>query len=1142
MEINLNNQQKKILNKGLNIKLALTANENMDVNMFTFAQYENDGTFNIMKLPKDTTLYHGSWSLVDNLIYMPFGRNFEENLRNEPPIAYIGNKAEKFWEELGNKGYIQPAWLSFLDIAKLYNLQKPIGMERSPNTCSYPKTVNIFGTDVEATSCILALKALKTNKIVLLEDVFNIVKIIYIIKTLTPDDWEKITENLTRLGINNNPGYMVVNNEGSLTRALELVLWGPIDRNDGQLPNGIDGISYEGQYEPRVKFSDIYPKQEEGDGKNRFGRDLFWEGKTNFSRASDTNIKIPFNRTSYHYYDIPCAYVLCWIINNKTPNKYDGMGNTFSKRIVHDPTQDPIWPPEIFFCNPFGSLIRDYENPIDWQYQEYLTLPPKLRDYFINVDKKVIKDYKSFKGDLLDITTWSALITEKLMVPVWKKEFQNQIREEFTIDKNSIKYFNRILIPEQITDSSIFIGIISSFFLSNILQYYCNNLCELYSTDSQDLWFDIIPLGTIISINPGIINEIIEGLTDVRLKTSIKSIPENILVNDINLIIFMATKILSGYSNSNFENILQELLNIFTLFSYSLNDNKTDMTSENKIYIFITTFNMASLVAFSFVLQSMGPRLVKNELTNYKSIIFKFLINRSSKYPGRTDVLNNSIIKKFIKYQTILYDKIDEFASRSTKLFIDFERSDIFEYTLDHPNIFSETLFNLYDEFLLNSVIVDWDFSTLLDIYYKSGLSQENLMGFGESAKSKNLPDDGENYMKLLIFSEILESKLRQAFTQVYRTPTVLQNQLIKLDLPDSINNFLKTEIGNISFELSQALIFYSPLFEKVNLEMNKYLYEIPDLEKLSGSDQEQLLVTLNITKNIYSIVCNNYGMVGYPLLISNPPRFNHNILNWLRSLWFVNKFLLESSVIANNSLNNKDIILIQLGTFLMSSGRVNESAQEIRLPYSIIKRIFDIDVSITGDKDTYINVHLLRLISACIAKDILYYIDGTNGYLSQSSKYYKYLILSLIIPPGNPNFTNFPEDFQEFSKIISIGHYLDHCRPTTGFSQLDTEVEGLTNQADPKGAKWLEEILSKYKLTRTWSETKTKYLQYQREILERSGFNIYQYDLDKNSETDYTDQYRCKKLWDRSDPVSQKFIDLSTNFEDAWSTIVMKI
>ena len=756
----------------------------------------------------------------------------------------------------------------------------------------------------------------------------------------------------------------------------------------------------------------------------------------------------------------------------------------------------------------------------------------------------MIKDYERFKGDLLDITTWSALITEKLMVPVWKKEFKNQIREEFTIDENSIKYFNRILIPEQITDSYIFIGIISSFFLSNRLQYYCNNLCELYSTDPQDVWFNIMSLGTIISINPGIINEIIEGLTDVRLKTSIKeSIPDNILVNNINLIIFMATKILSGYSTPNFENILQELLNIFTLFSYSLNDKKTDMTSEKKIYIFITAFNMASLVAFSFVLQSMGPRLVKNELTNYKSIIFKFLINRSSKYPGRTDVINNSIIQKFIKYQNILYVKIDEFALRSTKLFIDFERSDIFDYTLDHPNIFEDTLFNLYDEFLLNSVIVDWDFPTLIDIYYKSGLSQETLVGFSESSKSKNLLDDSrKNYMKLLIFREILESKLREVFRQVYTTPAVLKNQLIKIDLPDSINIFLKTEIGNIAFELSQALVFYSPLFQKVNLEMNKYLYEIPDLETLSGSNQEQLLVTLNITKTIYSILCNNYGMVGYPLLISNPPRFNHNILNWLRSLWFVNKFLLESSVIANNSLNNKDIILIQLGTFLISSGRINESDQKITLPYNIIKRIFDIDVPITGGEDIYINVNLLRLISACIAKDILLYIDGTKGYLSQSSKYYKYLILSLIVPIENPNFTNFPEDFQEFSKIISIGHYLDHCRPTTGYSQLDTKVEGLTNKDDPKGVKWLEEILSKYKLTRTWSETKTKYLQYQREILERSGFNIYQYDLDKNSETEYTDQYRCKRLWDRSNPVSQKFIDLSTNFEDAWSTIVMKI
>lgn len=1146
MEISLNDQQKEELRKGFDVNLRITPTRTMEVNMFTFAKYENDGVFNIMKLPENSTLYHGSWSLVDNLVYMPFGRNFDQNLRNAP-MAIVSDKSEKFWEELGEKGKIQPAWLSFLNIAMIYNQGGEIKPQYlkdrgAPDTCSINKQVNILGKIINTTSCILVFKLLKTNKIVLLEDVFNIQKLRYLISTLTNADWNEIRDNLRRNNITSQQEYMDINNNNDLITALELVLWGPIDRNDGILGNGRNGQDYEGQYEPRVKFSDIRPEQEQGDGKNRFGRDLIWIGRKNFAPPGSPEIKIPFNRTSYYYYDIPCAYVLCWIINNKTPNNYDGMGNTYSERVIYDPGQNPIWPPEIFFCNAFGSLVRDYENPIDWQYQQYLNLSPKLRDYIINIDKKVITDYKNFKGDLLDITTWTALITERIMINHWRQQYQNDIIQRFDTNRHTNKYFTKILPRTQISDRKIFIGIISSFFLSNMLQYYCDNMCNLNSKNDKDLWFVQESLGTIISIDPAIINEIIQGLRDVRFQTNI--ISQDNLINNINLIIYMVTKILSNYillvdSRTTIPNVLQELLQIFTRFSYSPTDGNdpTTLYSTQKIDTFIRTFNLASLVSFSFVLQRFGPQVIKNnDLTNYNSNIFNFLRNRSYKYPGRTDNQCDQNIRDFIYYQNLLYDQIDKLTDRSSHIFKKFQTSDIITSTLDHPNIFEQKIKIICDNLIWNKpVVVDWNLGQLKNTFLQLGGSQK-LIDWVED--KSNIPSiEPENYKKLFMLLKILELKIPQTLTKRSSINTNLgtySNISIDIPYPSNIG-----DIGNILSELLQAYFYYSPLFEKVNLEMHKYLFVSLNLNTISGDNKHQLLTILNVTKNIYSIICNNYGMKGYPLLIANPPRFNHNILNWLRSLWFVNKFLLESSVIENNSLTNTDIVLIQLGTFLKSSGRVNESNTLMTMKYSQIKNILDIDVPITGDQDPTINAHVLKFISACIAKDILHYIGSLD---LNTSPYYKYLVLSLIITPTDSHFKNFPEDFQEFAKITSIGHYLDHCRPTTGFSQLDSEVEGSTGVNDPKGPKWLKEILNKYKLTRKWSETKREYLQYQREILERSGYNIYEPDRNKNSVTDYDTQYRCRNLWDRSGSISQKFVDLSTNFEDAWSTIVMDL
>ena len=138
-------------------------------NLFQLAEYYNDGIFNIMKLPKGVSLYHGSYNLANYLVFMPLGRTYFDTLyANGPSLqnlldnGIVFQKSEKFWEEISSYGNPAPAWLSFLSTANLYSMDRAGELGR-PVDCNDNKVVDLGGENLEVKKCVLAFETQNLN-------------------------------------------------------------------------------------------------------------------------------------------------------------------------------------------------------------------------------------------------------------------------------------------------------------------------------------------------------------------------------------------------------------------------------------------------------------------------------------------------------------------------------------------------------------------------------------------------------------------------------------------------------------------------------------------------------------------------------------------------------------------------------------------------------------------------------------------------------------------------------------------------------------------------------------------------------------------------------------------------------------------
>jgi len=1070
-------------------------------NLFQLAEYYNDGIFNIMKLPKGVSLYHGSYNLANYLVFMPLGRTYFDTLyANGPSLqnlldnGIVFQKSEKFWEEISSYGNPAPAWLSFLSTANLYSMDRAGELGR-PVDCNDNKVVDLGGENLEVKKCVLAFETMREIKTVLLEDVLNITKILQYIEILTVAQWAELVGVLNPTEVA-RPNALRIRDRASFRRGISLMLFGPVSTDN--LPNALT---------QRINFDDlaVRPLATKID---KFG--------TNFEFYNrHTNATVDFTRISMFEYDITTSVALCWLINTVVRhNAYDGMGNSWAYKMEAannlaykaalgldlPPPADEVMTdaerqrriaaseianlhhPEFFFCNASACLKRNYKNPVDWQYQNYINYPPLTRNHFKSIDKAVF-NYKTYKGDLIDISVWSGLITEALLRP-YRAKFTNVPPAQMAI----ITHLADIL---RTGNRDVQICTLASFFITDKLKYYyCSDDNCVLPLNAQNLGIIDYNLNTSDSISIDLFEEIrANSIANVGL--------ERANYHKLITVINMAMIILKGENDT-----AEKLLGLFYMTIYQLGTDKDSYNRKDYVDPYKLLVRMASLVAISFILQRLGPMVLKvDRLSNFESEFFSFLKNRSQRYPGKPEAHTIAAL-------VTICDIVAGLVADVSALTDTFPQDMLDKAIQDNDNLFNNTMFcdTLYQFHNGNQAAYRGDrrwVARAIKANRDAVVTRVNAGEPGDQATVKlgdvfdNMPD---NFWKVLTLAE-------------YYCPLMSH---LELSLKKNYKAFT-------SFRLSQVL---------------------QRQEDYTGI----IHTVLDLTKPVYEIIFKEYVSHGYPILITNPPRLNHNILNLLRSLYFTNIFLEESSFAENKSLEPIDIFCIQLCSFLKSSGRLNEDGGEVnlhRFSVATLRRIFQIpNDNLIADEAIEFELNPLRIVTMCIGKTILESIVTTEIH---TSRYYNYFILALGIAPSDPGVDQFNPEFQEFTRLISLGHYLDHCRPTTGFSQLDTEDAG-----NGRGPLWLKQLLDENKLTRTWLDTKKMFHKYQIQELEKSGFERSGNAIPPITESN---QYRCgftfrsyqQKLVGTAAPadpnifvLTDRFMQLSNNFSFAWETLVV--
>ena len=411
-----------------------------------------------MRLPKGVNLYHGSFGLAEALVFMPLGRQYFDTLKERGPSLndLLGNgivfkETEKFWEEISSYGNPGPAWISFVATANIYSQDRE-GI-KGPIDCNEDKWVRMEGQDIKVKKCVLAFETMREINTVLLEDVLNISKILQYIEILTRAQWDEL-ETVLLPTEQANPIYLRIRNRNDFRKGISLMIFGPVD-------------DYHNILTPRKNFNDIGVRPL-AEGIDKFGGNFEF-----YNRRTDA-ATIHFNRISMFNYDITTSIALCWLINQIKPNAYDGMGNSWAYKtdIVREPAYRAAignpseWHhPEFFFCNASACLKRAYNNPADWQFQNYIDFPPLTRKHFKSIDKAIL-NYKTYKGDLIDISIWSGLITEALF---------KGYRRKFTVPAAQMGVIEYVL--NEISDvRDITVCILASFFITDKLKYfYCTD-------------------------------------------------------------------------------------------------------------------------------------------------------------------------------------------------------------------------------------------------------------------------------------------------------------------------------------------------------------------------------------------------------------------------------------------------------------------------------------------------------------------------------------------------------------------------------------------------------------------------------------------------------------------------------------------
>lgn len=362
-------------------------------------------------------------------------------------------------------------------------------------------------------------------------------------------------------------------------------------------------------------------------------------------------------------------------------------------------------------------------------------------------------------------------------------------------------------------------------------------------------------------------------------------------------------------------------------------------------------------------------------------------------------------------------------------------------------------------------------------------------------------------------------------------------------------------EIYDIKSEIIDSALLYEPYVNNIakfmltHLPENKYT-----IRPMSGNKREDIIYILKIIKPILHIIFEQYSTKRYPSEedTGKLPRINHNGLNHLRSVYFCAFVLLNTTFIEDKKLNSSELFLILLCSYFVSIGRIDESTgDETIIMYKDFVNVFKVKGAYNIDypyfPHQYISMAILNVVLKCVSQK--FNIDESGKLKMQNILQIATMIPKLLLKSSDATSETLKEII-DYCSIISIGHYFDHCRPTTSFSQLDTQILsdddlGPNPSFDTsRGARWIQNFLIKFSCIKgsRWEDIKEIYYPRIFETLKDSGYNPRNESTIELVPMVNAIGNRCDKIFghESSDTFeySKIFESLSKNFTDAWDVI----
>ena len=494
-----------------------------------------------------------------------------------------------------------------------------------------------------------------------------------------------------------------------------------------------------------------------------------------------------------------------------------------------------------------------------------------------------------------------------------------------------------------------------------------------------------------------------------------------------------------------------------------------------------------------------------NTLESYEEVINKIKesIRVVTLCKGKNNIYRPMIVKL---YEKVRDDFITQCESTSTED-EDTMMTDNTELKNALDEIFKQRCqSNIYDSLLPQNSqgSVDHMYITKLDpkhIFEHSSTERVRLM-------QARIPDMGLNLDNMLV-------SLQQSFFNMF--PGLAQAKLdglYDIYVSRATSRFVNVVRQRLISEISEPC-------NNDNYPSNgiKNLDEV--INNVPTNDPKTRILQLyeKVVKGICSIICLEHSSVHYPHYITGVPRQNHGVLNHIRSLWFsclvlINKLKEDDPLV--RSCNNYDLVLIMLSSFMKSINRVSEaSGTAVPLKLYNARGTLPQLVDSFGIKQNWPDRKKDMIISAVDLGTMVFQTQILKTLLDKISfdtncteKIYQNIIFCTMMyhtrdagrsGVDQESVVEFSDDtdddIKNLSYLLNIPHYLDHCRATTGYSQLDNRYYNSN--------KWILDYLGVNTVG-----IKTYYHQQQLNCLSLSGFRTDNLDTDTIG-IDYTN--RCQ-------------------------------